>query len=762
MFRARDTKLDRDVAIKILPEEFAHDMEPTAGSSASMSMSPTITTPAMTQAGMILGTAAYMSPEQAKGRIVDKRADIWAFGAVLYEMLTGARAFRGDDVQDTFVAIMRDEPDWSRLPATLSPTLGTYLRRCLHKDQKQRIHDIADVRLALEGAFETAAPPATAPVAASRARLAWSVAAILLAAVVALGAALGVAYLRVPAELPELRLDIVTPSGADPFSFALSPDGRQLVFVAAGDGQSRLWLRPLDAATAQPLEGTEGASFPFWSPDSQSVGFFAGAKLKRIDLGGGQPQTLADATLGRGGTWSPDGVIVFAATSPGPLLRIPASGGDAVAVTKVDAPRSTMSDRFPQFLPGGRRFLFLSEMSGGAPAIHIGSLDSMEVTRLTPSDSAAVYAPSGPWPAGASREGGWLLFMRQGVLVAQRFDVAREELVGGLITVSDRVGFDPTARVGAASVSAGGLVAYRSDDAGRSQLTWFDRSGKTLGVLGPPDENTLADPELSPDGSRVAVDRNVDNNSNVWTFDGVRRTRFTLGARAEYPIWSPDGGRMVYSTRGPGNPGSLFEKPSNGDSSETKLEFVESQQAVIAQDWSRDGRFLMYSVLSDPTVGGDLWVLPMEKGSKPFAFLSTEAYERQGKFSPDGRWVAYQSNQSGAAEIYVRPFPPGPGGQWQISASGGTQPRWSPDGKELYYIAPDGRLMAVAVVVNGAILEPGEPLPLFQARIAGRTTSNSRPQYDVAPDGRFLVNTALDSGASPITLLMNWNPDARR
>ena len=389
-----NTKVRSDGAVKVLDFGLAKAMEPAGATAASNSLSPTITTPAMTQAGMILGTAAYMSPEQARGKTVDKRADIWAFGAVLYEMLTGKRAFGGDGVQDTLVAIMRDEPDWARLPATLSPALVPFIRRCLHKDPRQRIHDVADVRLALEGAFETAPPQAIATSSTPRRRPAWVTAlagAAVLAAIVLAIPALRHLRERLPPAPYETRLDIVTPATGDPTSlegprssFALSPDGRQIVFVASGEGASRLWLRSLATTTAQPLANTEGATFPFWSADSRSIAFFAGGALKRLDLGGGAPQILAPAINGFGGTWNADGEIVFASSLTTPLMRVSAIGGAAKGVTTLGPKQQGHVG--PHFLPDGRRLLFYATGSPDTTGNYLVALEGGAPTRLTPAN----------------------------------------------------------------------------------------------------------------------------------------------------------------------------------------------------------------------------------------------------------------------------------------------------------------------------------------------------------------------------------------
>ena len=405
-------KVRPDGTVKVLDFGLAKAMGPPEGDGFSRRQSAEaeaaalqVTTPAVTQAGVILGTAAYMAPEQARGKFVDKRADIWAFGAVLFEMLTGQRAFPGEDLTDTLAAVVRAEPNWTRLPPGLPSGLVVYLKRCLEKDPKQRIPDIAVMRLALNGAFETAAPQTVSPAAASGGRLVWG--AIAVATVVAVAAA--VPALRhlseTPAPVPpETRLEINTPATDQPEQFALSPDGRQIVFVASGDGASRLWLRSLASTTAQPLAGTEAATYPFWSPDSRSLGFFAGNQLKRLDLGGGAPQTLAPVSGARGGTWCADDVIVFAPSPTSPLMRVSATGGNVVAVTSLGARQQ--NQRWPRVLPDGRRFLFDVQGASDAAGIYLGGVDGRTATRLTPGGNAGVYLPVMPGPAEAFREGG--------------------------------------------------------------------------------------------------------------------------------------------------------------------------------------------------------------------------------------------------------------------------------------------------------------------------------------------------------------------
>jgi Tol biopolymer transport system component len=623
------------------------------------------------------------------------------------------------------------------------------LQRALKKAPRQRLGDIRDARFEIEDAW-SALPDVARKL---QPRLAWAVAVIAMLAF----ASLAIVHFREKptAEPPEIRTDIVTPATTgDPISFALSPDGRRLVYVAAGESQPQLWLRQLDAVGAQPLAGTEGARLPFWSPDSRWVGFFAAGKLKRMEIGGGSPQTLVDAAPGWGGAWSPDNLILFATTINSPLLRVPASGGEAAPITMSATINriSPYGHRLAQFLPDGRQFLFYVQGTEETRGIYLGSLDSSKLTRLTPADSAGAYMPPG-----------WLLFMRQGTLVARRFDLTRRELQGDAVTVADSVGLDGQGNAGAFSVSATGLVAYRTGAVSRRQLIWFDRTGKTLGTFGAVDDNNLQSPELSPDGRRVAVMRTVQTNQDIYLLDSVGPTRFTFAASGEqYEAWSPDGTWIAFGSNRKGVY-DLYRKPLSGGSEEL---LVESAQGKNLDDWSPDGRSILYNS-EDPKSGRDLWVLPLDKDGKPgkpVEFLKTDFQEHRGRFSPDGRWVAYVSDQSGQPDIWVRPFPPGSGGEWQVSTGGGVQPRWRRDGQELYYIAPDGKLMAVPVTIKGAVFDRGTPVPLFQTQIVGGgTNAYIRPQYDVAADGRFLINVTTESATiSPITLLQNWHPERRK
>jgi Tol biopolymer transport system component len=546
------------------------------------------------------------------------------------------------------------------------------------------------------------------------------------------------------------RLDVVTTPTSEAFSFALSPDGRQLAFVANGQNGSQLWLRPLDQVAARPLAGTEGASYPFWAPDGRAVGFFADGKLKRLDLAGGVPQALADTPQGRGGTWNSDGVIVFAPHTGSGLMRVMATGGTPVAVTRF-APGHG-SHRWPQFLPDGRRVIFLVTL--GQPDTHgtyVASLDGGEPTRVLEGETAAVYVRPG-----------YLLWVSQGVLLAQRFDAVRATLEGERIPVTQALGMDDGTFRSAFSVSAMGTLAHRVGTPVRRQLVWVDRTGKVLNVVGVPDDNVLANPTLAPDGQRVAVTRIVDGNFDVWLMDVGRgvASRFTFNAALDTtPIWSPDGRRLVFQSGRKGT-GDLYEKPA--DAATDEQPFLVDTQGKWLLDWSRDGRFILYNT-PDPKSGWDLWALPLKSDRKPFPVAQTSFDEFGGQFSPDGRWLAYVSNESGRSEIYVRPFP-GTGGKWQVSTAGGAQLRWRRDGKELFYVAPDNRLMAVpfGLAADTSAADVGPPVALFPTRLAsgagiGSVGFVATAQYDIATDGRFLMNVAVEeSTAPPITIVQNW------
>ena len=743
-----------DGHVKVLDFGLAKLLETSPAATGGLSMSPTLSVHA-TYAGTILGTAAYMSPEQARGKPVDRRTDIWAFGCVLFEMLTGKQVFAtGETVSDAVAAILRSEPDWTALPADTPVAVRRLLRRCLMKDPRARLHDIADARLDIEEALAAPSGDAatTAVVGGLPRQNRWT--RVLVAALVILVAVLAVPatrYVRQPApEQLVTRLDVVVPSGVDGISLALSPDGRQLAFVAATETGPRLWLRALDETAARPLPGTDGASYPFWAADSRAVAFFADGKLKRTDLAGGAPQTIADAPAPRGGTWSHDGTIVFAPASAGGLMRVASTGGTPVQVTKDVAFQS----RWPQFLPDGRRFLFFAFTgSQETRGVYLGSLDGGDPIRVTAADSAAVYAPPNR-----------LLLVREGTLTALPFDPTRAVVTGDPVAVAQSVG--STIGYGRAmfAVSDTGVMTYRSGSgAQRRQLTWRDRAGRVLGTVGQPDDTDIPSMALAPDGRRIATTRTVQGNQDVWLIDVNRGvpSRLTFNASADSgPGWSADGQRVVFRSARTGAY-DLFEKPASGAGDEQLL--LATPGTKTAYDSSADGRFLLYGALGTKT-GADIWALPLTGDRKPFPVVQTSFSEDSAQFSADGHWIAYESNESGQFEIYVQAFP-GVRGKWQVSTGGGIHPRWSPGGKELFYVAPDGRLMAAPVIVgsSGQSIEAGTPVALFTPRLASGGAilspgSLARPLYAVAADGRFLVNEAIeDAVATPLTVILNWD-----
>jgi Tol biopolymer transport system component len=576
--------------------------------------------------------------------------------------------------------------------------------------------------------------------------VAWTLLAV---AVLALAAVtVSTSYFRRASPQPVVtRLEVVIPPTSDSFSFALSPDGRQLAFVATVEDGPRLWVRPLDQVTAQPLAGTQGASYPFWAPDSRAIGFFANGKLKRVDLPGGTPQVLADAPAGRGGTWNDDGIVVFAPSPNGGLMQVADTGG--TPVTRLMAGQG--APRWPQFLPDGRRVLFL--LAAGplqGRGVYVVSLDGGEPARVLTTETAAAYAPPG-----------YLLWVSsQGVLVAQRFDAARATVAGEPIQVAQAVGADDGTYRSGFSVSVTGVLAHRTGAAARRQLVWVERTGKVLGAIGPPDENVPASPELSPNGQSVAIFRQVQGNPDVWLTDIARgvASRFTFDANDErWPVWSPDGSRVTFAFNRKGGVRDLFEKPASRAAEAQPLLVTPQDKAPL--DWSRDGRILL----------SDLWALPLASERKPFPIVQTSFEDMQGQLSPDGRWVTYASNESGRYEIYVQSFPES-GGRRQVSTAGGTQPRWQRQGHELYYVAPDSRLMAVPIRLasNAHAPDAGAPVVLFPTRLAsgaGITPAgfDSRAQYAVAPDGRFLLNVdATDAVTSPITVVLNWTAGLKK
>jgi Tol biopolymer transport system component len=728
-------------------------------SGADASMLPT--TPGnLTAQGAILGTLQYMAPEQIEGQEADARTDVFAFGAVVYEMVTGKRAFEGKSQASLVGAIMHAEPPPPSSGKPLaSRSVDRLVRKCLAKDPDDRWQTARDLLDDLKWATEAGSQQgAVVPVAgprpgrAGRARLAWIVAGIALAVATA---AVWQQRRDTAAADPVTRFEIVVPPTDSPTSLALSPDGRQLAFVATTEGQSRVWVRPLDDTDARALAGTEGASFPFWAPDARAIGFFAEGKLKRVDLTGGAPQVVADAPNGRGATWNSEDVILFtpgnvASTRDSVITRISASGGTPMAVSHLAAGEG--SHRWPQFLPDGRRFMFFS--TNGRPdtqGVYLGSLDGGEPIRVLATETPGVFVPPDR-----------VLLVRGDALMAARFDAEQGTVVGELMSLVQPVGRDDGVLASAFSVSPGTLAYRATGGSQRRQLVWMDRSGRMVGSIGSTETNQLAQPALDPGGQRIAMNRNLMGNFDIWLLDTSRGipARFTFDPALDaYPLWSSDGRRVIFGSSRSG-PVSLYEKAASGAGDEHLL----AADAGVPLSWSADGRFVLYS-RADPKTGTDLWVLPMTGERKPLAVVQAAMEQPGGEFSPDGRWLAYESNESGRFEVYVQPFPDA-GGKWQMSSAGGTQPRWRRDGKELYYVAADARLMAVPVATNQDGKTPGlgVPAPLFGTRLAtGAGVTAGRPEYAVAPDGRFLMNTVVeDTAPAPITIVLNWDSGLKR
>ena len=718
-----------------------------ATDAASLSDSPT--TLAATAPGMIVGTVPYMPPEHVKGQDGGNTADVWAFGCVLYEMLCARRAFDGDSAGDILASVLRSEPDWRQLPP-IPDGIATLLRRCLRKDRTHRLQSIGDARIELEDALSK--PTVDKPLV-SRATPTWVLAVIAALALAALTATVFAFTATRSPTAAELRLEIGAPATTSPTSLAISPDGLQLAYVAELDQRPQLWLRRLDSGAARPLPGTDYPQFPFWSPDSKSLGFFAGGKLKRLDIAGGSPKELADAPQGYGGAWGEGGTIIFCANNRD-LFRISPDGGKPTQLTHLQLSQQT-SHRQPWFLPDGRHFLYFATGAEGR-GIYVDSLDDSNPKRLLGTDTNG-----GP----AFTSSGQLLFVRGRTLFAQDLDPKSLALRGTALPVAEPVIIDGTAA--AISASGAGPIVYRmgAEDAGK-QLIWFDRSGKEIERIGSNDVANLWMWSLSPDGDRVALGRTVQGNFDVWLLEARRGllTRFTVDPGFDWAgVWSPDSKRIAYRHND-----RLYERSVAGAPG-TETALLASTTADTPTDWSSDGRYLVFQRAGAKT-GLDLWALPFDRDGKPgtpMIVAQTDAAEQHGQLSADGKWIAYQSNESGQAEIYVQPFP-GPGPKSRVSANGGIQVRWRSDGRELFYLAADGRLMAVPIRAgsSGSTIEPGAATPLFWTHVWGAAQSSAAlfPQYSVSRDGqRFLMNTISQVTAGPITVVLNgrFQGDAR-
>jgi serine/threonine protein kinase/Tol biopolymer transport system component len=739
--------------------------KPTAPLSSAATLTAATRSSPVTEQGTIVGTFQYMSPEQIEGKELDGRSDIFSFGAVLYEILTGQRAFQGKSQLSVASAILEKEPEpISSVKPMTPPALDHAIRRSLAKEVEKRWQSAADLAGELQWIAEGGSQPSASAGLVSRRkareRLAWSVAAVLAIALAA-GAFLHLRE-KPPALTSPVRFQIPAPGNTTLGPLInLSPDGRKLAFVTEGrtPETGRLWVHFLESGESHDLTAENLEGSPFWSPDSRFIGYAFEKKLKKIEAIGGTPQTVADLPgIWGGGAWNQDDAIVFG--SPIGLFSVPASGGVPVQITAVDLARREIFHYGPSFLPGGRHFVYARystdrEKSG----IYLGSVDAKPEQQsskfLVASNWGPVYAP----PVDPST--GYLLFMREGTLMAQPFDNHRLEFKGQATPLAEQVAdtIGGTGGVGAFSASANDVLVYlRGGATSNRQLTWFDRQGKVLGTAGEPGDyhEELA---LSPDGTRVAFSKRGGQASNIWLLDLSRDTptRFTFGSTLDYdPVWSPDGRRIIFSSGS-----DLYQKPASGVKDGELL--LKSSGAPHAESWSRDGRFLLYD-LFDPKTKYDIWVLPLEGEKKPVPFLVTQFNEGDARFSPDGHWVAYDSDESGNLEIYVRSFAMNSaetaveaGGKWRISNGYGIEPRWRGDGRELYYRSQDGQVMAVEIATNPEF-RPGKPQPLG---FAVGTGVASEYMWDSTADGRrFLVaapkTAPKNNRPEQFTVILNW------
>jgi eukaryotic-like serine/threonine-protein kinase len=724
---------------------------------SGVSVLPTEQQEHLTAEGTILGTIQYMSPEQLEAKETDGRTDIFAFGSVLYEMATGRKAFTGKSQASLISSILKDEPaPISTIQPLAPPALDRVVKTCLAKDPDDRWQTAHDVMLELkwiaEGGSQTGLPVAVGVRRRSRERIAWLLAAIFFA--VALAFVLS--FIRSPKqENPVIRFSIQLPESKSSGGLdivgqvAISTNGRNLVFVGpSSNGKSMLWLRPLETADPRLLTGTEGASFPFWSPDNRYVGFFAEGRLKKIDVMGGFPETLCDATDARGGAWSRNGKIVFAPHFRDPLYEVSAAGGTSRQLTTLDKTRAELSHRWPQFLPDGIHFLYLSYTGGHKnDTIYMASLDSKDLKPLLRVDSNAVYAS------------GHLFFVRDPALMAQPFDLKKMQLIGEPFQIQENIGrYGDSGPTGYApfSVSQNSVLAFGRIQSLTMQPAWFDRAGKELETVGPP--GLYSEPSLSPDGKRIAIDV-IDpktNNADIWILDLLRRTlsRFTFdSASVSVPSWSPDGTKISFCSSRLDHSDIYVREASGAGDAQILLK---SDVDKWADDWSPDGRYIVFEN-SDPKNKFDLWVLPMFGDRKPFPILQTEFNESHSQVSPDGRWIAYTSDETGRAEVFVRSFPKTTEGKWQISVQGGDTPQWRPDGKELFYFSADKNLMSVEINSSSSF-EASAPAALFEAPMVPDSITGTRNQYFASPDGqRFFINKIAEKQKpSPITVVINW------
>jgi eukaryotic-like serine/threonine-protein kinase len=705
-----------------------------------------------TREGVLLGTAAYMSPEQARGRVVDKRTDIWAFGCLLYEMLSGRSAFGRDTLSDTIASIIEGHPDWSALPKTTPPSVKRLIERCLQKDLKRRLRDIGDARVDLDERN------VAEPVAPAQSARSWRAALVPVGVALVAGMAItgGWFALRTPAtDVRPMRFSVVAPPGAsftwrdisEHLQFALSPQGDRLAMVAAAPGErQKIWVRAFATGAAQPLAGTDGANGLFWAPDGRSLGFQAEGKLKTVSLDGAAPRSLTDLSFDVShGAWGPDGTILFSNGTGGSLMGISAAGGPVRTVTTLNASRRETAHRWPQFLPDGRFIFFISSAMPEISGVYLATLQSGQPTRVLSSLVNAVFA-----------EPGYLLFEQNGVVTRQRFDLAAGVLTGTPEPLGDSILVVRGPSYLPLSAAHNGTIALWNTPLTRSDLMWVDRSGRTIRTLA--GATRYDSPTLSPDGSRVMVtERSNLNDNEVWLMnaaDGASSSRltFTRGI-ARFGTWGPSSGEVTYSMATPDGP-QIFRKPASGAGDEVQIPGIGRHYAVFPDDWSRDGRRLVYVAVSEGAF--DVWSLDVEKQTAE-PLLQSPANEVQPRLSPNGRWLAYASDETGTWEVYARGIG-GTQGKWQISQGGGTQPVWRDDSRELFYVDLSGVLKAVGVS-GDQTLQTSAPQPLFQTTLPN-ALAPFRTAYAVSADGKqFLINALRpNSQNSAITIVLNAVP----
>jgi len=758
-----NVKVKEDGMVKVLDFGLAKALEG-SDSEEDMGNSPTLSM-AATKAGIILGTAAYMSPEQARGQKADKRSDVWSFGVVLFEMLTGRRLFNGDTISDVLAAVLRAETDWDSLPEDTPPPIRKLLRRCLTRERKQRLQAIGEARIGIDEFLENpvdasvlmSAAPVAEPQPTWKRFLPWAVAGSF---AVALALVVWAPWQETKVEPSPVRLEVKLSTDEPLFvnwgaAMALSPDGSRLVFVAGTGNNRRLYLRALDQTQATPLSGTEEGFDPFFSPDGQWVAFFTQTNLKKVSIQGGAPMTLSDTAFSRGGAWGRDDTIVFARSALGGLFRVSAAGGKLEPLTEMN--KNERSHRWPFFLPNGKAVLYTSTVTGGAN-IEAVVLDTGERKLVQTGGTNPRYLSTGH-----------LIFVREGTLFAAPFNPDRLEVTGEPAPVLEGVLTNPNTGVSQYAFSQTGTLVYLSgtQTGVRSSVVWVDEKGGLTPLVA--DKGDYEDLRLSPDGKLLAIEINMPGAQDiVWVYDIERGTmsRLTFSAGGSFnPVWTPDGKRVAYASAVESAQPNLFWKRADGVGQAERL--TTSENVQLASSWSPDGQVLLFNE-RDPENTWDIRFLRVGEPTKEETFLSTPFSEQSAVFSPDGRWVAYESNESGKFQVYVRPFA-APGGdaeargKWQISTQGGLAARWSADGRELFYRSGE-RVMAVSVSAEGESFRAGKTRQLFSGTFVNPRSPSQA--WDAAPRGQRFVMLQPDTreavARTNVNIVFGWAEEVRR